>query len=53
VAARIQKDLGVEPELIKGDQGIFDVAKDGELVYSKHETGRFPEPEEVVTLLGG
>ena len=51
MAARIQKDLGVEPELIKGDKGIFDIQKDGVLVYSKHETGRFPEPEEVVELL--
>jgi selT/selW/selH-like putative selenoprotein len=52
VAARIKQDLSVEPELIEGANGIFDVHKDGELVYSKQETGRFPEPEEVVELLG-
>ena len=51
MAARIKQDLDIEPELIKGDKGIFDVHKDSELVYSKHETGRFPEPEEVVALL--
>lgn len=53
MAALIQKDLGIEPELIKGDRGVFDVEKDGELVYSKHQSGRFPEPSEVVALLRG
>jgi selT/selW/selH-like putative selenoprotein len=37
--------------LIKGDDGIFDVRVDGELIYSKHETGRFPEPEEILSDL--
>ena len=41
----------MEPQLIKGDDGIFDVARDGELVYSKHETGHFPEDEEVLAKL--
>jgi selT/selW/selH-like putative selenoprotein len=34
--------------LIRGDRGIFDVAVDGRIIYSKHETGRFPKPEEVL-----
>jgi selT/selW/selH-like putative selenoprotein len=33
--------------MIKGRNGIFDVHLDGELVYSKHQTFRFPEPGEV------
>jgi len=32
---------------------VFDVVADGRRVYSKHETGRFPEPGEVVGLLRG
>ncbi len=51
MAARIKEELGVEAELIKGDNGIFDVEADGRLVYSKHETGRFPEDEEVLKQL--
>ncbi|MCZ6855589.1 MAG: Rdx family protein [Gammaproteobacteria bacterium] len=28
--------------LIEGGGGIFDVRVDGNLIYSKHQTGRFP-----------
>ena len=38
-------------ELIEGGGGIFDVKKDGELIYSKHETGRFPEHDEITDML--
>ena len=31
--------------------GIFDVKVDGELIYSKHQTGRFPKNEAVRDLL--
>ena len=37
--------------LVPGDKGIFDVAADGKLVFSKHRAGRFPEPGEVVAAL--
>jgi selT/selW/selH-like putative selenoprotein len=33
--------------LIPGSGGIFDVTVDGTLVYSKDQTGRFPDPGEV------
>ncbi len=29
--------------MIEGRGGIFDVRVDGNLIYSKHETGEFPE----------
>jgi selT/selW/selH-like putative selenoprotein len=51
VAAELKKDFGVEPALIKGSHGIFDVKVDGKTVYSKDKTGRFPEPGEVSALL--
>ncbi len=51
MAARIKEALDVEPELVKGDNGIFDVEADGVVVFSKHQAGRFPEPDEVVGLL--
>jgi selT/selW/selH-like putative selenoprotein len=34
-----------------GGKGQFDVIADGELVFSKHETGRFPEDDEVLLAL--
>jgi len=37
--------------LIGGNGGIFDVKVDGKLIYSKHETGRFPEEDEVLGLI--
>jgi selT/selW/selH-like putative selenoprotein len=51
LAARIKKETGVEPKLMEGDNGIFDVEVDGKLIYSKDQTGRFPEPEEVLKEL--
>jgi len=47
----LQEELGAETELIRGAGGVFDVVADGELVFSKHETGRFPEHEEVLGAL--
>ena len=41
----------MDPEFIKGRGGIFDVRLDGKLIYSKHETGRFPEDAEVLQAL--
>ena len=37
--------------LIPGSGGVFDVKKDGELIFSKHELGRFPGKDEIVSLL--
>ena len=49
--AALQEALGIEAILHKGDKGIFDVVVDGERVFSKQETGRFPEDQEIVELL--
>jgi len=32
---------------IPGDKGNFDVKVNDTLIYSKHSTGRFPEPGEI------
>jgi selT/selW/selH-like putative selenoprotein len=37
--------------LIPGGGGIFDVAVDGRQIYSKHDTGRFPTDDEIVSQL--
>jgi selenoprotein W-related protein len=51
LAARIKQDFGVTPELIQGKGGVFDVVVNGQLIYSKKETGRFPDHEEVLSQL--
>lgn len=33
-----------------GSKGVFDVEVDGEVLYSKHATGRHAEPGEVLDL---
>ncbi|HJO24168.1 MAG: Rdx family protein [Myxococcota bacterium] len=51
MAARIQEELGVEAELIRGGNGIFDVVVDGKRIFSKDAVGRFPEDEEILAKL--
>lgn len=43
--------MGADTRLLKGSDGIFDVVADGKKVFCKHETGRFPEPDEIVAML--
>jgi predicted Rdx family selenoprotein len=43
---------GVDAKVTPGGKGQFDVLRDGELVYSKHETGRFPGEAEIASLVG-
>jgi selT/selW/selH-like putative selenoprotein len=38
-------------ELDRGGGGVFDVFVDGDLVYSKADTGRFPHADEVTKIL--
>ena len=47
----MKESYGVTADLVRGSGGVFDVVVDGAKVYSKHATGRFPEPGEVVDLL--
>jgi predicted Rdx family selenoprotein len=42
---------GIPATDIPGGKGQFDVIREGELVYSKHETGRFPENDEILSAL--
>lgn len=51
VAAELKESHGVEANLVKGTNGIFDVVVDGRAVYSRRETGRFPKANEVSGLL--
>jgi len=41
----------VESTLTAGSGGVFIVTVDGEIVYNKKETGRFPNDGEVTQLI--
>jgi selT/selW/selH-like putative selenoprotein len=41
----------VSVDTTPGDRGIFDVSFDGDVVFSKHTEGRFPDEAEIEQLL--
>jgi selT/selW/selH-like putative selenoprotein len=51
LAADIERKLGLDATLERGSSGVFEVFADGELLFSKRATGRFPLPDEVEGLL--
>jgi selenoprotein W-related protein len=51
LAATIEGETGVESELICGGGGIFDVVVNGDMIFSKHESDRFPSPDEILEKL--
>jgi selT/selW/selH-like putative selenoprotein len=44
----LEQKYGAEVELVPGVAGVFDITVDGQLRYSKKQTGRFPTDDEVV-----
>jgi len=48
LAAVLSHERGIEPELVQGSGGVFDVEVDGKLIFSKKVAGRFPEDDEIV-----
>ncbi len=51
--ASIKSEFGIDPTLIEGGGGIFDVKADGDIIFCKKEVGRFPEDSEVLEPLRG
>ncbi len=51
MADAIRQKFDVEAKLIAGGGGIFDVRLHDELIFSKHQIGRFPEHQEVLDRL--
>ena len=47
----ITEQTGFEAETTPGAKGQFDVFRDGDLIFSKKETGRFPEEREIISAL--
>lgn len=51
MAAKIKQALGTESKLIPDGRGIFDVVVKDKLVYSKFNTGSFPDEERLFNEL--
>jgi selenoprotein W-related protein len=51
LAEELLKTKSLDIEYIKSGGGVFEVFKDGKLIYSKKATGRFPSTEEILNLL--
>lgn len=47
---RFSRIGGAEVELVKGGRGVFEISLDGELVFSKTASGRFPEEHEIEAI---
>jgi selenoprotein W-related protein len=49
----LKKNLKAEIELVAGSNGIFDITVDGKMIFSKFEQGRFPQTDEIISLIRG
>ncbi len=49
--AEIEARTSHAATMTPGGKGQFDVLLDGSLVFSKHQEGRFPEPDEILARL--
>lgn len=47
----LKKNLGADIELIAGSNGVYDVTVDGKTIFSKFDRGRFPQAEEIISLI--
>jgi len=43
----LKQEFGADTRLIQGRNGAFEVTVDENLVFSKRQLGRFPDPDEV------
>jgi selenoprotein W-related protein len=51
LAAELTKKFGATCELIASGGGVFEVVVDGELIYSKKDSGRHADTGEVARLI--
>ena len=51
LAVLLKKHCGNDVELIPSTGGVFEVVVEGVLVYSKKETGEFPDEQQLVQQL--
>ncbi|MBM29438.1 MAG: hypothetical protein CMD77_00835 [Gammaproteobacteria bacterium] len=48
MAAQLEDELGISTSLEVGSGGVFDVWIDDRLVFSKSETGNFPDERQFI-----
>lgn len=48
----MKKKFGAESVLVESSGGVFEVEKDGTLIFSKKRLGRFPDDGEIARLAG-
>ena len=51
MAAQLKAELKLDAMLEVGSGGVFDVFVDSRLVYSKKETGNFPDEQHLIEAL--
>ena len=52
LADKIKSELAdANVEIVEGSGGVFEVTFDGKLIYSKKETGEFPEEQDILNIL--
>ncbi|MBU2515009.1 SelT/SelW/SelH family protein [bacterium] len=48
---RIKKDLGIKTKLKPSGGGVFEIRVNGDLIYSKIQTGQFPDEFDIIEKL--
>ncbi len=48
---QVKKQLSITEKLVPSGGGVFEVKADGKLIFSKKQSGRFPEDSEIIELL--
>ena len=51
LADKLEQSFDASVELVRGSNGIFDVEQENNLIYSKHESGEFPNEERLINEL--
>jgi len=51
LAAEIKEARGIDATLVKGSGGQLEVVLDGQLIFSKKKTGRWPELSELLEMI--
>jgi selT/selW/selH-like putative selenoprotein len=51
LAAKLKSEFALEVELIEAGGGVFEVMHGDALVYSKKQTGTFPDEDALITQI--
>jgi selenoprotein W-related protein len=51
LAALLEQRYGIRPRLIKSSGGVYEIKIGDELIWSKKQTRRFPDDQEVFSAL--